>query len=677
MDKGNKKKNKQHKNRNKNAVEFVLANREQDDPNYNNPEANKKVLLQVNKDEDLTKQQKELIKEIPEMQRGVFDEEAKLRKLLGDGEKKDENNSENKKGVKFDFDKNEIIKFDKKKKINEVQKEQKEDKKNDENENQNEEENIETNHPMQFKELDDIDKLNEIFKRVKVNAKMVEYNEYGLRKDIDPELLKFVTNKEFNEDVDIYVPAKVDPNDNNKIIKDFDTDMKEETMNEEFKELEKELKSDSENNNDEEKEKEKNEKKEDEDINTNSNGKDEKNDEKNIKEEIEIKGDLEDDFVLLANGGELPVEFLNDKEIKEKEEKENKKNVNEFDNVVSLTGKPSYKYITPEEVEYVRKKFLENDKKKSQKNNGGKFISKSEFNDALNEILNSQQNKNKSKYEKNTIMGLKKSIMDEDEFEEYELTDEEEEKEEKKNKNEKINDKKEDEEEEEEEEEGEEFHPDIKIEYVSKEDEPDPFEKDKNKIKKKQKNKKEMKKSKTKQYEQLKAMGELSDESFDKEKLNEIILEPELVEKNKEMLENGTQEKTDEEINKEIETKFIFEPKTQKDITQINDKVKNLPKSVKQVNKEREYKKNKKENEKNEEEKEEKEEKGNELNVIKKDETKEEKKLRQKLVKMERKEKRAEKKKLKNAFKEEKVAQQKQIAQSNKIVRYGLSVKDI
>ena len=44
---------------------------------------------------------------------------------------------------------------------------------------------------------------------------------------------------------------------------------------------------------------------------------------------------------------------------------------------------------------------------------------------------------------------------------------------------------------------------------------------------------------------------------------------------------------------------------------------------------------------------------------------------------MERKEKRAEKKKLKNAFKEEKVAQQKQIAQANKIVRYGLSVKDI
>jgi len=50
---------------------------------------------------------------------------------------------------------------------------------------------------------------------------------------------------------------------------------------------------------------------------------------------------------------------------------------------------------------------------------------------------------------------------------------------------------------------------------------------------------------------------------------------------------------------------------------------------------------------------------------------------RKKLLKMERKERRAEKKKLKNAFKEEKVSQQRQIAQANKIVRYGLSVKDI
>ena len=82
----------------------------------------------------------------------------------------------------------------------------------------------------------------------------------------------------------------------------------------------------------------------------------------------------------MANGGELTVEFLNDKEVKEKEEKENIKNINEFYNVVSLTGKPLFKYITPEEFEFVRKKFLENHKKRSKKYNGGKFISKSEFN---------------------------------------------------------------------------------------------------------------------------------------------------------------------------------------------------------------------------------------------------------------------------------------------------------
>ena len=90
-------------------------------------------------------------------------------------------------------------------------------------------------------------------------------------------------------------------------------------------------------------------------------------------------------------------------------------------------GKPSYKYITPEEVEYVRKKFLEVDdddnKKKSQKK--GNFISKQEFNDAINEILNAKKGKTDNK--KETVMGLKKSILDEDEYEEYELSEEEEE----------------------------------------------------------------------------------------------------------------------------------------------------------------------------------------------------------------------------------------------------------
>ena len=698
MDKGNTKKGKTHKNKNRNreAVEFVLANRDLDDPNYNNPDANKKILLQVNKDEDLTEEQKKIINSIPKIQRGIFDEEAKLKRLLKQEEKEPNNNEgSNKKGVQFNFDKNEVINFDKKEKISDIQKDKFI--------------NDIKNNKIDLTKIEDEEKVNEIFKNLKVNAKIVEYNEFGLKKDTNPELLKFVTNKEFVEGVDIFVPA---PRDNDgKIIKEYDNDMKEENMNEEYKELENELKSDSENEDTVNKKKvedDKNDNNKSGEINTSS--KQEKNENEINDKKIDITGDLEDDFVLLANGGELPIEFLTEKEIKEEKKNEDlNKNILEQQN----NNKPSYKYITPEEVEYVKKKFLEEDdnQKKSQKK--GNFISKQEFNDAINEILNSKKGKNGNK--KETVMGLKKSVLDEDEYEEYELSEEEEEindeknkiekKEEEKNdnnkksreKNKKIKDiitfknenkkeKKEEkdeeegEDEEDEEEEDEGFTPNIKIEYVNKADEPDPFDKEKEKIKRKQRNKKEKKKSKTKQYEQLKAKGELSDESFDKEQLNEIIHEENNIEKTKEMIENNVEiEKNNKEIEQEIENKYVFEPKVQKDITQTNDKVVNLPKAVKEEKKEKDFKKNKKDEKEEKEEEDSKKETNKNINVnqSRRDETKEEKKLRQKLVKMERKEKRAEKKKLKNAFKEEKVNQQKQIAQANKIVRYGLSVKDI
>ena len=235
MDKGNTKKGKQH--RNKEAVEFVLANRDADDPNYNNPNANKKILLQVNKDEDLTEEQKKIINSIPKIQRGIYDEEAKLKKLLNqdnDTYNNNNNHEENtKKGVKFNFDKNEIINYDKKQKISEIEKDQLL--------------NDIKNNKIDLTKIDDEEKVNEIFKKLKIKAKMVEYNELGVKKDTDPELLKFITNKEFEEGVDIFVPA---PKDNNgQIIREYDNDVKEENMNEEFKELEKELKSDSENEN--------------------------------------------------------------------------------------------------------------------------------------------------------------------------------------------------------------------------------------------------------------------------------------------------------------------------------------------------------------------------------------------------------------------------------------------
>ena len=693
MDKG-KKRSKKNKNRNKEAVEFILANRDAEDPNFNNPNVNKKILLQVNKDEDLTEEQKKIIESIPKIQRGIFDENAQLKLMTQNNDITDKNDNDEikkeKKGVNFDFDKNEIINFDKKKKVGELQKEKLI--------------NDIKNKKIDISKIEDEEKVKEIFKNLKINAKIVEYNELGLKKDTDPELLKLVTDKEFIEGVDIFVPA---PKDNNgKIIKEYDNDMNEENMNEEYKELEKELQSDDEDEKIIKSAKEEEKEKKEEEINTSSK-------EENLTENknIEIKGDLEDDFVLLANEGELPVELITEQE-KENSEKNNNQNKNSQDDNIKNnefsnfnSGKSTYKYITKEEIEYVQKKFLldENDENISGKKKGN-FIGKKEFNDAINEILNSKKEQ-KDKKDKNkieTVMGLKKSILDEEEFEEYELSEEDEDlkennvqsNKEMNNNNKNLDNKKlsniisnkekeenfEDEDEEEEKE--EDFKPNIKIEYVSREDEPAPFDKD-DKIKKKRKNKKEFKKSRTKQYEQLKENGELSDESFDKDKLDELLHDEEYIKKTKELIDTNIEEdKNIVEIDKEIETKYNLEPKIQKDITETNDKIINLPKVIKQEKREKNFNKKQKTEEEQDNKEEEKDEnkKISNNNFEEKDrkkETKEDKALRKKLLKMERKERRAEKKKLKNAFKEEKVSQQRQIAQSNKIVRYGLSIKDI
>ena len=183
------------------------------------------------------------------------------------------------------------------------------------------------NKKIDIAKVEDEEKVKEIFKNLKVNAKIVEYNELGLKKDTAPEILDLVTDKEFIEGVDIFVPA---PKDNDgKIIEDYDNDMNEENMNEEYKELEKELRSDDEeekkvkkeiiNNIEDKKDINNKNKIEEEEINTTTKK------EENIIEEkdIDIKGDLEDDFVLLANGGELPVELITEHE-KEKIEKINK-----------------------------------------------------------------------------------------------------------------------------------------------------------------------------------------------------------------------------------------------------------------------------------------------------------------------------------------------------------------
>ena len=106
---------KSHKKKNKDAVQFILANRELNDPNYNNPKATDKILLQLNKDEDLTSEQKKIIESIPKIQRGVFDEEDRIKQML-----EAEQQSKEKK-VKFDFMNSEIIPFDKKGKVEQIQ----------------------------------------------------------------------------------------------------------------------------------------------------------------------------------------------------------------------------------------------------------------------------------------------------------------------------------------------------------------------------------------------------------------------------------------------------------------------------------------------------------------------------------------------------------------------------
>ena len=119
MDKG-KKKSRKNKNRNKEAVEFILANRDAEDPNFNNPNVNKKILLQVNKDEDLTEEQKKIIESIPKMERGIFDENAKIKAMTQNTDNNNNDTQKEKKGVNFDLDKNEIINYDKKQKVDEL-----------------------------------------------------------------------------------------------------------------------------------------------------------------------------------------------------------------------------------------------------------------------------------------------------------------------------------------------------------------------------------------------------------------------------------------------------------------------------------------------------------------------------------------------------------------------------
>ena len=613
-----KKQNKKY--RNKEAIQFILSNRDKNDPNYNNPNASQKILLQVNNEEDLTKEQKKIIEQIPKISRGIFDEKEATKLLLNNNS----NDNNNKTKVSFNFGKNEIINFNKNEKIlNKKKNENNEEeidtssKKLDNNNNKNINEFIKSNEDL----INDEKYIKEILKKVKVKAKIVEYNEFGLPKDTDPEILKFASNKEFIEGVDIFIPA---PKNNETELKKFDTDIKEENMDEEMKELEKELKSDS----------------EEENNNNNIDNNNKNNLDDNKKNEIIEEGNIEDNFILLANGGELPIEFINEKEEEDKKEedkKENENNKNNNENIANkYTKSNQYKYISKEEIDYVFKKFEEEEKKK--KNN-------------KNNNFSEEEDEEYEDYE-----------LDEEALNDYNRDDLNENKEEEKNKENDL------------------FYPNIKIEYVNKNDEPNPFanEEEKKKLKKKRQNKKEFKKSKSKQYA-IDKEENYTDDSFTTGELDNKITDKDNIEKTLELYNNlnENEEINEDKINKEIEENYIFEPKIKENINEVEYKIKNLPKSVKEVKKEKKIKKNNKNENNNDNDNNENNNINNEFDDDLKKEGINDKKLRKKLLKMERREKRIEKKKLKNLFKEEKKHQEQIIANTNKIIRYGLSVKDL
>jgi hypothetical protein len=360
----------------------------------------------------------------------------------------------------------------------------------------------------------------------------------------------------------------------------------------------------------------------------------------NKKNEIIEEGNIEDNFILLANGGELPIEFINEKEEEDKKEedkKENENNKNNNENIANkYTKSNQYKYISKEEIDYVFKKFEEEEKKK--KNNKNNNISE-------------EEDEEYEDYE-----------LDEEALNDYNRDDLNENKKEEKNKENDL------------------FYPNIKIEYINKNDEPNPFanEEEKKKLKKKRQNKKEFKKSKSKQYA-IDKEENYTDDSFTTGELDNKITDKINIEKTLELYNNlnENEEINEDKINKEIEENYIFEPKIKENINEVEYKIKNLPKSVKEVKKEKKIKKNHKNENNNNNENDENNNNNNEFDDDLKKEGINDKKLRKKLLKMERREKRIEKKKLKNLFKEEKKHQEQIIANTNKIIRYGLSVKDL
>jgi hypothetical protein len=538
-------KTKQHKN--KDAVEFVLVNRGMDDPNYNNPEAPGKILLHVPKDNIKQDHHDNIINQIPEINRGVYTEKAIQNNLKELGIKT----------LDSDFDPKELAKA-----FNDINKNHLSEKVKSELVNGNikvtEEEIVDTSTSKKKvvlhnnDKIDNTDNIDKIIAGSKISAEITEYNKYGLRKDINPEILNYITDKEFQEGVDIFIPAPDGtPIDTNR----FDIDIPLDKMDEEHKEVY-----------------------------------------QTLQEDVEAE-ELEDNFLLLANEGELPI-AVDGKEtniIKEADEMIIVETIDRAKN-------PSYKYITKEEKEFL---------------------------DRQAEIAKSIKTKTTEKVE---YKGLTAKYEDEEEFEDYEF-DEDEDCDELKE--ESIN------EEDEECSQGSQYSQNDEEKENSnnliKEREEDKIEFCENNFKIEYIDKKETKKKKTNMRKSVK-----QEENFTTTDLENLIHDETFVKATIDLFENHV-----EEENPNDEGIPIYYPKKRLDITAVHGKVGYLPKTVTApiIAKSQSSIITDKTDLKN----------SIVVNSSKPllplgEESKEEKKLRKKLFKEERKEKRKQKKELKQAF---------------------------
>lgn len=354
--------------KNKDALEFVLVNRGMDDPNYQNPDAPSRILLHVPKEEEeINEKHEQMLNQIPEMNRGVYSEktiqndlrELGIETLHGD--------------MDYETLKNTVDKLNKEKFVNKIH--------DGLMGKEGNEEEVDTNilesHKLQSGKKDELDekKIDELLKRAKISAEITEYNKFGLRKDIDPEVLKYVTDKEFVEGVDIFIPAPMGTQiEGNR----FDIDIPVEQMNDDYKEVFDAMKSDDE----------------------------------------AFEGELEDDIVLLANEGVLPIEIGH--------QTSKDKFLNEDKDEMILTEtqdrnkNPTYKYITKEEKEFLDKQFTKTMKEyenKDQIKTGG-YIPKEIMEEAMNELIGVRGDKNNKK---SNFKGLTKKFEDEEEYEDYEF----------------------------------------------------------------------------------------------------------------------------------------------------------------------------------------------------------------------------------------------------------------